>query len=63
MHGLHFRIQSVVSWTQLPLDKMVAILADDKLKCISLTDHDRIQIWISLEVIPRSPIDNESALV
>ena len=42
---------------------MAAILADDNLKCILLNENDRIPIRISLKFVPRSPIDNKSALV
>ena len=49
--------------THLPLDKMAAVLADDILKFIFLNENDRIQIQISLQFIPRSPIDNKPALV
>ena len=49
--------------THLPLDKMVAILADDIFKCIFLHENDRILIQISLKYVPRSPIDNKTALV
>ena len=37
--------------------------ADDNLKCIFLNENDRIRIRISLKFVPRSPIDNKSALV
>ena len=46
-----------------PLDKMVAILTDENFKCIFLNENDRIPIRISLKFVPRSPIDNKSALV
>ena len=49
--------------TQLPLDKMAAILADDIFKCIFLNENDRIPIQISLTFVPRSHIDNKPALV
>ena len=42
---------------------MDAILADDNFKCIFLNENDRILIWISLKLIPKSPIDNKPALV
>ena len=42
---------------------MTAILADDIFKSIFLNENDRIPIPISLKFIPRSPIDNEPALV
>ena len=47
----------------VPLDKMVAILADDNFKYISLSEYDRIPICISLKIIPKSPIDNKPSLV
>ena len=40
---------------------MAAILADEIFKCIFLNGNDRIQI--SSTFVPRSPIDNEAALV
>ena len=49
--------------THLPQDKMAAILADDNLKCIFLNESDKIQIYVSLKFVSRSPIDNEPALV
>ena len=42
---------------------MAAILADDMFKSIFLNENDRILIPIALKFIPRSPIDNEPALV
>ena len=45
--------------THLPLNKMTAILADN----IFLNENDRIWIQISLKFVPRSPIDNNAALV
>ena len=53
----------VISLTQLHLDKMAAILADDIFNCIFWNENDRIPIQISLKCVPRSTIDNESALV
>ena len=49
--------------THLPLDKMAAILADDIFKCIFLNENDKILIEISLKFVPRSSIDNKTALV
>ena len=49
--------------THLPLEKMATILADDIFKCIFLNENDKIQIQISLKLVPRSPIDNKPALV
>ena len=42
---------------------MVAILASNSFKCILLNENYRILIWIALEFVPRSPIDNKAALV
>ena len=42
---------------------MAAILADDNLKCIFLSENDKISIRITLKFVPRSPIDNKPGLV
>ena len=42
---------------------MAAVLADDIFKCIFLNENDDIPIEISLKLVPRSPINNKSALV
>ena len=42
---------------------MAAILAENIFKCIFLNENDKIPIQISLKLVPRSPIDNKSALV
>ena len=42
---------------------MAAVLADDIFKCIFLNENDNILIEISLKLVPRSPINNKSALV
>ena len=42
---------------------MADILAEDIFNCIFLNENDRILIQISLKYVPRSPIDNKSALV
>ena len=42
---------------------MVDILADDIFKCILLKENDGIPLPNSLKFVPRSPIDNKSALV
>ena len=42
---------------------MAAILADDIFNCIFLNENDRILIQISLQFVPKSPIDNKPALV
>ena len=47
----------------IPLDKMVAIMADDNFKCIFLNEIVRISIKISLKFVPTGPIDCKSALV
>ena len=49
--------------THLPLGKMATILADNIFKCIFSNKKDRIQIQISLKIVPKSPIDNKTALV
>ena len=40
---------------------MAAILADDIFKWIFLNEKGRIPIQISLNFVPRSPIDNKPA--
>ena len=42
---------------------MAAILVDDIFESILLNENDKIPIQISLKIVPRSPIDNKSALV
>ena len=42
---------------------MAAILADDNFKCIFLHENHRILIQISLKFVPKSPIDDDPALV
>ena len=42
---------------------MAAILANDISKCIFLNESDRIPIQISLNFIPRGPVDKKPALV
>ena len=42
---------------------MAPVLSDDNLKCNFLNENDRIPIRISLKFYPRSPIDNNPALV
>ena len=42
---------------------MAAILADYTFKCIFVNENDKILIQISLKLVPRSPIDNNTALV
>ena len=49
--------------TDLTLDKMAAILADDNFKCIALNENDRIRIKISLKFVPEGSIDDKPALV
>ena len=55
---------AIIRWiNSSPLDKMVAILADDIYKCIFFNENDRIPIPISLKCVPGSPIDIQPALV
>ena len=54
---------TVCTHTIVPLDKMAAMLADDNFKCIFVDENERIPIQISLKFVPRSPIDNKTALV
>ena len=42
---------------------MATILADDIFKWIFLNENGRISIKISLQFVPRSPIDNKPTLV
>ena len=49
--------------TDLPLDKMATILANDIFKCIFLNTKVRILIKISLKFVPRGLIDHNQALV
>ena len=49
--------------THLSLNKMAVILANDILKYIFWNENDRISIQISLEFVPRSPIDNKAKVV
>ena len=49
--------------THLPLDNMATNLADGILKWIFLLENDITSIQISLKFVPRSPIDNQLALV
>ena len=49
--------------THIPLDKMAAFLAEDIFKCIFLNENDRIQIQISLKLVPKNPVDNKPVLV
>ena len=42
---------------------MAAILADDNLKCIFLSENDKISIRITLKFVSRSPIDNKKARI
>ena len=49
--------------THLSVDKMVAILADDIFRCIFMNKKFFIFIEISLQFVPKGPIDNNQALV
>ena len=42
---------------------MAAIFADINFKCIFLNENEKITIRFLLKFVPRSPIDNKSALV
>ena len=53
----------MASLTHLTLDKMAVILADNIFKWIFLNENGRIQIQISPKFVPKSPIDNKTALV
>ena len=57
------RESNSVCLTQLPLDKMAAILADDIFKCVFVNENVRMSIQIWLKFVPKSPIYNNSALV
>ena len=65
MAWCHQAARSIVprALTHLPLDKMAAILANNTFSCILLNENDRILIQISLNYVPRSPIDNNPELV
>ena len=54
---------TLVMFNSSPPEKMAAILADDNFRCIFLNESDRIPIWISLKLVPKSPIDNKLVLV
>ena len=58
-------IEFSVQWelNSYPLDKMAAIWADDKLKCIFLNEKFCILFRISLKSAPKGLIDNRRALV
>ena len=58
-HGRHGRVYPAML-THIPLDKMVAILADGIFKCISLNENFGISIEISLKFVPMSPIDTST---
>ena len=55
--------RDIAGLTHLPLDKMAAFLADEFFKRIFLNENDRFPIRVSLTFVPRSPIDDKSALV
>ena len=48
--------------TNLPLDKMAAILADNIFKWIFPSENVWTSLKISLKFVPMSPIDNKPAL-
>ena len=41
---------------------MAAILEDDNFRCIFLNESVRIPVRISLNLVPKSPIDNKPAI-
>ena len=45
------------------MGKMATILADDKFKCILVSENDSILIQISMQFVPGSHINNKPALV
>ena len=49
--------------THLPLDKMAAVLAADIFRCISVNEKLYVLIEISLKLVPKGQIDNDSAFV
>ena len=49
--------------THLPLDKLAAILADNIFRCIYVNEKYLILIKISLQFVPKGPIDNNRAFV
>ena len=55
--------RTLLTLTQLPLDKMAAILADDIFRCIFMNEKFCILIEISLKFVPKGPINNNPALV
>ena len=58
-----YKVHVYYDYTHLPLNKMAAILADDILKYISLNEKVWISIKISLEFVPKVPINNIPALL
>ena len=64
MDGLYYTFNAYMdSVNSFPLDKIGRHLADDIFKCIFLNENDRTQIQLSMKYVPRSPINNEPALV
>ena len=53
-----FQERLCLQLTHLPLEKMVAISADDIFKCIFVNEKVQILITISLEFVPNGLIDN-----
>ena len=61
----HASCIDIVKWqllTYLSLDKLAATFADDIFKCIFTNEKLRILIRISLEFVPKGPLDNNPAL-
>ena len=61
IHIRYIQYGIVIDFTSSP--KIAAILADNIFKCIFLNGNDGIPIQISLQFVPRSPIDSTLALV
>ena len=62
MTNFGFRVYTGIT-AHLPLDKMVAILADDIFKGSFLNEKFCILFKISLKYVPKGPIENNPALV
>ena len=55
--------QRLCKLTHLPLDKRVAILADDIFKCIFVNEINKIPTPVSLNFVPDGTIDNNPTVV
>ena len=63
MGDICLKTLSSVFLTHLPLDKMVAISQTIFFMCIFMNEKFCIFIKISLKFVPKSPADNNPALV